>query len=95
MVKRRVDDREKHIHFATFSCYKRQQPRYSGINIWLRFNVEGKLEDIHMNPVRAGIVERMTDWQWCSARWYVENRTVGLPIRWPPGLEADDDFAVH
>ncbi len=48
-----------------------------------------------MNPVKAGFVERVTDWQWSSARWYVENRTVGLPIRWPPGLEADDDFAVN
>ncbi len=71
------------------------QPRYYGFNIWSRSKVEEKLEYMHMNPVKAGFVERVTDWQWSSARWYVENRTVGLPIRWPPGLEADDDFAVN
>ena len=71
------------------------QARYYGFNIWSRSKVEEKLEYMHMNPVRAGFVERVTDWQWSSARWYVENRTVGLPIRWPPGLETDDDFAVN
>ena len=60
------------------------QPRYYGFNIWSRSKVEEKLDYMHMNPVRAGFVERVAEWRWSSARWYVENRTVGLPIRWPP-----------
>lgn len=180
MVERRVYDDKKHIHFVTFSCYKRRkhlqhdqakrivigelgsrlakhrglclgfvimpdhvhalvwfpelqqicnfmnkwkemtsknlkkvlpqrfpkywssinksdaiwQPRYYGFNIWSRTKVEEKLDYMHMNPVRAGFVERVTDWRWSSARRYVENRTVGLPIRWPPGLEFSDEFNV-
>jgi putative transposase len=28
------------------------------------------IEHIHRNPVRRGLVQRATDWQWSSARWY-------------------------
>ena len=181
MVKRRVYDDEKHIHFVTFSCYKRRkhlqhdqakrvvigemgsrlakqdglclgfvimpnhlhaliwfpeirqlspfmnkwkeitsktlknvlperfpkywsafdesepiwQARYYGFNLWSRFKVEEKLDYMHSNPERAGLVERIEDWPWSSARWYVQQKTVGVPIRWPPGLEAEDEFAVQ
>ena len=47
---------------------------------------------MHMNPVRAGLVEKAVDWKWSSARWYDDRNPVGLPIRWPPGLETDDEF---
>jgi len=180
MVRRRVYDREKHIHFVTFSCYKRRkhlqhdrakrivigtmgsrlakqnglclgfvvmpdhvhalvwfpevmqlsqfmnkwkeltskslkqvlpwmfpkywstmesadpiwQPKYYGVNIWSRDKLEEKLDYIHQNPVRAGLVESATDWLWSSARWYVQHQSVGVPISWPPGMETDDDFVV-
>ena len=175
MVARRVYDDEKHIHFVTFSCYKRRkylktelarqivigqlgsriahhngvclgfvimpdhvhamiwfpetdqlstfmnkwkdqtshalkdlfrtrfqkywskihetdpiwQPRYYGFNVWSRAKVEEKLHYMHENPVRAGLVEKAVLWRWSSARWYLEGKSVGLPIRWPPGLESD------
>jgi putative transposase len=28
------------------------------------------IEYLHQNPVRRGLVERSTDWEWSSARWY-------------------------
>ncbi len=28
------------------------------------------IDYFHLNPVRRGLVERVTDWQWSSARWY-------------------------
>lgn len=180
MTRRRVYDQEKHIHFVTFSCYKRRkhlqhdrakrivigvmgsrlaqqdglclgfvvmpdhvhalvwfpevmqlspfmnkwkeltskslkqvlpqmfpkywstmdsadpiwQPKYYGVNIWSRDKLEEKLAYIHQNPVRAGLVQSATDWLWSSARWYVQHRSVGVPILWPPGMENDDDFVV-
>jgi putative transposase len=66
------------------------QPRYYGFNVWSRKKVEEKLNYMHANPVRAGLVESPAQWPWSSARWYLEGRTVGLPIQWPPGLETDD-----
>jgi putative transposase len=41
-----------------------------------------KLDYIHLNPVRAGLVERAVDWPWSSARWYILGRSVGVPIEW-------------
>jgi hypothetical protein len=48
---------------------------------------------MHLNPAQAGLVERATDWPWSFARWYLEHRSVGLPIRWPSGMERDDQFS--
>ena len=33
-----------------------------------------KLDYIHMNPVRAGLVRRPTDWAWSSAKWWHGDR---------------------
>ena len=63
------------------------QPKYYGFNVFTRGKFEEKLQYMHMNPVRAGLVERAIDWRWSSARWYFERRPVGLPIQWPPGME--------
>jgi putative transposase len=30
------------------------------------------IDYIHRNPVRRALVDRSTDWQWSSARWYAE-----------------------
>ncbi|RLS39685.1 MAG: hypothetical protein DWH81_08050 [Planctomycetota bacterium] len=65
------------------------QPKYYAVEIYSRQKLEEKLVYMHQNPVRAGLVEHPTQWLWSSARWYLEGRSVGLPIRWPPGLESD------
>jgi len=39
-----------------------------------------KLEYVHLNPVRAGLVERPIDWKWSSARWYELRQFVGVEI---------------
>lgn len=171
-MKRRVYDEEKHVHFVTFSCYKRRkllnpdpskrivigtlgsrlarqngicigfvvmpdhvhvllwfpenqqlslfmnkwkdqtsstiknlyrdqfpnywtmldgeetvwQPKYYGFNIYSEKKIEEKLDYMHLNPVRAGLVERAVDWPWSSARWYLEGKTVGRPISMPGGI---------
>ena len=99
MVKRRVYDDEKHIHFITFSCYKRRRYLQTDIakrivigHLGSRLQMHGGIclgFVIMTDHVRAGLVEHPTQWQWSSASWYLEGRSVGLPIRWPPGLESD------
>jgi len=58
------------------------QPKYYSFEIYGREKLEEKLTYLHHNPVRAGLVERATDWQWSSARWYEWGRTVGVPVGW-------------
>jgi putative transposase len=58
------------------------QPKYYSFEIYQRAKLEEKLQYMHENPVRAGLVMRATDWRWSSARWYAWQQTVGVPIRW-------------
>lgn len=57
-------------------------PKYYSFEIYERAKVEEKLNYMHENPVRRGLVARATDWRWSSARWYVWGRSVGVPIQW-------------
>jgi len=58
------------------------QTRFHAFEIESRSKLEEKLEYMHLNPVRARLVERAADWRWSSARWYLEKQTVGVPIQW-------------
>jgi putative transposase len=59
------------------------QARYYPFNIFTERKLEQKLDYMHLNPVRRELVKRAVDWPWSSARWYIEGRTVGIPIRMP------------
>lgn len=56
------------------------QARFYDFNLYSRKKIEEKLTYMHLNPVRARLVERAVDWRWSSARWYEEGRSVGVPI---------------
>lgn len=43
-----------------------------------------KINYIHQNPVRQGLVPRAEDWMWSSAAWYIKGRSVGVKIE--PGF---------
>jgi putative transposase len=66
------------------------QPKYYSFPIYSRQKLEEKMEYIHLNPVRAGLVEKAVDWRWSSARWYEQHRTVGVPIDWIECRGRDD-----
>ena len=38
------------------------------------------IDYIHANPVRRGLVARVEDWEWSSARWYAGLRPVKLEM---------------
>ena len=58
------------------------QERYHAFEIESESKLDEKLNYMHLNPVRAGLVERAADWRWSSARHYVDGRSVGVPIEW-------------
>ncbi|QDT38695.1 REP-associated tyrosine transposase [Stratiformator vulcanicus] len=63
------------------------QARYYDFNVLNIAKAEEKLNYMHLNPVRAGLVDRATDWRWSSVGWYELGRSVGVPIGWPDSLE--------
>jgi putative transposase len=50
--------------------------------VFSRPKLEEKLNYIPLNPVRAKLVQQTTEWLWSSARWYEQQRSVGVPISW-------------
>ncbi|MCC6124786.1 MAG: transposase [Pirellulales bacterium] len=57
-------------------------PKYFSFEIYGRAKLLEKVQYMHENPVRKGLVARAADWKWSSARWYEERRSVGVPIEW-------------
>jgi putative transposase len=56
------------------------QPKYYSFEIDQRPKLDEKLQDMHDNRARAGIVQRDADWKWSSAGWSESRRWVGDPI---------------
>ncbi|MGD9648033.1 MAG: transposase [Pirellulales bacterium] len=61
------------------------QARYYDFNIYSEGKLIEKLEYMHQNPVRAGLADEPVQWQWSSARWYMNRKPVGIPIWYPNG----------
>jgi len=60
------------------------QPRYYGFNIFTDAKLREKVQYMHNNPVRVGLVTEACEWPWSSARFWLEGKTVGIPLSWPP-----------
>lgn len=59
------------------------QKRYYDFNIYSESKLREKLDYIHNNPVKAGLVKDACEWSWSSARYWLMGKTVGVPIGWP------------
>ena len=59
------------------------QARYYPFHVFSDKKLEEKLDYMHLNPVRRGLVRQAVDWQWSSAQWYLNRKSVGIPIRMP------------
>jgi REP-associated tyrosine transposase len=60
--------------------------------------IQAAMNYLHMNPVRRGLVARVCDWKWSSARWYLNDPPRGqdpdLPFVHGPRLGIfDKNFA--
>lgn len=70
-------------YFARFGPGDRfWQPKSYTFHIYSERKLEEKLQYVHLNPVRAGLVSQAVDWRWSSARWYERRQSVGVPISW-------------
>jgi putative transposase len=58
------------------------QPKYYPLNLFTARKALEKLDYMHFNPVRAGLVMRPVDWCWSSAAYFESGRDVAIPIKW-------------
>ena len=55
-------------------------PKQYDFNVWSREKAMEKLEYMHDNPRRRGLVQDPCDWPRSSARWYRDRRSVGVRL---------------
>jgi REP element-mobilizing transposase RayT len=53
---------------------------FSAIDIWSDKFIRQKLHYIHMNPVRAGLVDHPAKWRWSSCQAYLPHEPGSIPI---------------
>ena len=86
MAKRRIHDDEFHAQFVTFSCYRRRRsldhPRARQIVMGVLAAELKKHEGTCRGFVVMPDVEQACDWQWSSARYYEQGKSVGVPLGW-------------
>ena len=58
------------------------QPRHYPFNVFTIHKAIQKLEYMHRNPVKAGLVSDPCDWPWSSAAYFLKNRP--SPVRLTP-----------
>jgi putative transposase len=59
------------------------QRRFYDFNVYSKSKINEKLEYMHQNPVRAGLVSDACDWPFSSARFYLQGKSVGVAIAIP------------
>ena len=71
-------------YFSGFGSGERfWQPKSYVFHVYSERKLREQLDYLHLNPVRAGLVQHAEEWKWSSARWYLCHQTVGVPIEWP------------
>ena len=58
------------------------QPKHYPFNLYSEKKALEKLDYMHKNPVTAGFVEQACYWRWSSARYYEQQKSVGVPLAW-------------
>jgi len=53
------------------------QPRFHDFNVYSRYKLREKLEYMHANPVKRGLVKNPGEWLW-SSFWFYEKGESGL-----------------
>jgi putative transposase len=56
------------------------QRRFYDFNVWSRRKRNEKLNYMHTNPVKRGLVRNPKDWAWSSYRFYMKSGTVLLSM---------------
>jgi putative transposase len=63
------------------------QARYYDFNVFTEGKRIGKLEYMHANPIRRGLVETAEAWRWSSARFYLSGE--------PGKVHIESEWTMH
>jgi putative transposase len=71
------------------------EPRYYDFNVWSEYKVRDKLNYIHLNPVRRGLVTLPEDWVWSSSRHYSTGEDCGVEIESQWTARRREQLGIH
>jgi putative transposase len=71
-TKREARDGQLRLAFMTgdLALLRFWQPRFHDFNVYSAYKLKQKLEYMHGNPVRRGLVKNPGDWMWSSFSFY-------------------------
>jgi putative transposase len=77
--KRKARNDQLHLAFMTgeVGLPRFWQPRFHDFNVYSRYKLRQKLEYMHENPVKRGLVKNSGEWIW-SSFWFYEKGELGL-----------------
>ena len=78
--RRRVSTAQMALPFADTGAPRFWQPRFYDFNVWSAKKKKEKLDYMHMNPVKRGLVKNPADWVWSSFPYYGAGRTGMVPV---------------
>lgn len=58
------------------------QAKYYPFNLYSQQKAKEKLNYMHLNPVKAGLVANAVDWKSSSARYYLLDEPSAVPLEW-------------
>ena len=56
------------------------QAKYYSFEVYSKAKAIEKIDYMHWNPVKAGLVEKPEEWRQSSARWFMGGKSVGVPL---------------
>lgn len=56
------------------------EPRFYDFNVWSRYKIAEKLQYMHLNPMKRGLVAHPRDWVWSSFSFYLDGEGGLVPI---------------
>ncbi len=59
------------------------QRRYFSFNLYSPGKIREKIDYMHDNPVKAGLVSYPEEWEYSSARYITQGKSVGVKIEFP------------
>ena len=88
-LERKVSGKRNHTHSVW-------QKKVKSVDLWSQKFILQKMNYVHMNPVRAGLIDHPAKWKWSSYLAYLPHEACDVPIE--PDMRAywnDEDFAEH
>ena len=80
VLKQRVSESTRRDDLPGQALPKFWEPRFHDFNVWSQAKIIEKLQYMHLNPMKRGLVSHPKDWVWSSFSFYSNGETESITI---------------